>query len=1022
MKLFSEEVKTTSSNSPLNILQVANFDEIFFGVLEVQINERKYPVEEVAKYKGNPVVMIPIVVEGVEVEYPFILNKGQQEIFFNSENTTIPEVDCEILEESYNEDSQTQILEDIAKLKKDSIKQAQEEIARNAEIAKEQVLIERRKKERALKKYLESARENLVNEFTSISKKIKNELISDNDVKFEEIRESVDNKIDDIAKSLSQSLGKNLQNSSKIIDKSIKKLVVDLYENTVTPRVDKELEVIAEDIYKKVSEIGKDLNNKLSEKVDTSLLEGVNKELDAIRDANIELNNSLNKGVQKALSRVGNVDKKILEISEKFDNRISETEQEITQYFDEKLSVIKEETLDITDESRKYLQNLIQESKNGLLLEIRKIKDEKPIEYILESKKGKPIVKDWDSIEKDWDKKIHDKFENYKTDLRKYIVYASGGGTNATQYQEGGIMNGDLTVVGKISANEYLGLPTISSNYLPLSGGTVGGNVVITGALSASNYDPAANVATFLSNPSSANLRAALTDETGTGAAVFANSPSFTNATVNGVLTIVGTNATGAIVATSNSVANSISLASLLASSATGDIYFSVGRSLTINNAALIGHSNTGGGGKSYAFMTIYGRPASDLCVTQDGLVGIGTATPFAKLDVNGGSTTYPNIFNGYGSGTNVFGRISNINAAGSSTLAFGQTSNDVTTPAWIARYGSLHVTLPRAFEIWNSQLGILRFGTNDIERCRITEDGTLVIGNNTSHASALLEITSTTKGILIPRMTTLQRSAIASPSQGLEVFNTTKKRKEVFNGVSWDTLQPIGVERGGTIPNFKIFEDFPNANTGTNAIGTHGFYAYGSGGSNAEYTFSTALETPLAAGTHQFITAATNGSIKGAAITSRFSGLLNNALQFCFAVPNVTDTSVGLRLWGGYTFQLLFNNNTGELRLSGSGSGTIFNTLVASGITLQNGNFVSGTRYRMHMATLTTTTTDIYFASAPFDSSTWTPIFDGVVTHTAVSTASWGNSLNAFMLQTNTDSAKTLIIDWCQVEKTLQR
>lgn len=369
------------------------------------------------------------------------------------------------------------------------------------------------KKERALKKYLESARENLVNEFTSISRKIKNELISDNDTRFEEIRESVDNKIDDIAKSLSRSLGKNLQNSSKIIDKSIKKLVVDLYENIVTPRVDKELEVIAEDIYKKVSEIGDDLDDKLSKKVDTSLFEGVNKELDAIRDANIELNNSLNKGVQKALSRVGNVDKKILEISEQFNKKISETEQEITQYFDEKLSLVKEETLDIADDARKYLQDLIQESRNGLLSEIRKIKDEKPVEYILESKKGKPIAKDWDSIEKDWDKKIHDKFENYKTDLRKYIVYASGGGTNATQYQDGGIMNGDLNVMGSylsaginlldifpISSSSGSDVSSLSANwentytivqansagwvtpeldYLPLSGGEITGSLSI---------------------------------------------------------------------------------------------------------------------------------------------------------------------------------------------------------------------------------------------------------------------------------------------------------------------------------------------------------------------------------------------------------------------------------------------------------------------------------------------------------------------------------------------------------------
>lgn len=37
---------------------------------------------------------------------------------------------------------------------------------------------------------------------------------------------------------------------------------------------------------------------------------------------------------------------------------------------------------------------------------------------------------------------------------------------------------------------------------------------------------PGANVGTFLATPSSANLRAALTDETGTGAAVFADAPS----------------------------------------------------------------------------------------------------------------------------------------------------------------------------------------------------------------------------------------------------------------------------------------------------------------------------------------------------------------------------------------------------------------------------------------------------------------------------------------------------------------
>jgi len=49
------------------------------------------------------------------------------------------------------------------------------------------------------------------------------------------------------------------------------------------------------------------------------------------------------------------------------------------------------------------------------------------------------------------------------------------------------------------------------------------------------------NVATFLATPSSANLRGALTDETGTGAAVFATSPTITGATVNGITDLSAT-------------------------------------------------------------------------------------------------------------------------------------------------------------------------------------------------------------------------------------------------------------------------------------------------------------------------------------------------------------------------------------------------------------------------------------------------------------------------------------------------
>lgn len=53
-------------------------------------------------------------------------------------------------------------------------------------------------------------------------------------------------------------------------------------------------------------------------------------------------------------------------------------------------------------------------------------------------------------------------------------------------------------------------------------------------------------------------------------------------------------------------------------------------------------------------------------------------------------------------------------------------------------------------------------------------------------NASAVFEASSTTKGALIPRMTTTQRDAISSPATGLEIFNTTTGRFEHYNGTYW--------------------------------------------------------------------------------------------------------------------------------------------------------------------------------------------------------------------------------------------
>jgi len=58
--------------------------------------------------------------------------------------------------------------------------------------------------------------------------------------------------------------------------------------------------------------------------------------------------------------------------------------------------------------------------------------------------------------------------------------------------------------------------------------------------------------------------------------------------------------------------------------------------------------------------------------------------------------------------------------------------------------------------------------------------------------ASAQLEIVSTTRGFLPPRMTTTQKNAIGTPAAGLIVFDTTLAKLCVYSGTAWETITSL--------------------------------------------------------------------------------------------------------------------------------------------------------------------------------------------------------------------------------------
>lgn len=138
-------------------------------------------------------------------------------------------------------------------------------------------------------------------------------------------------------------------------------------------------------------------------------------------------------------------------------------------------------------------------------------------------------------------------------------------------------------------------------------------------------------------------------------------------------------------------------------------------------------------------------------------------------------------------------------------------------------------------------------------------------INTTTPNPSSALDVNSTNGGVLVSRMTSAQRDAIASPANGLLIFNTVNNSFEVFKTTCscWVTIYD-----GGDFPANSVVNTPPAAGS----LNYSGSFTVGKS-ATLNYTYLDAQADPQGATTFTWFRATTNAGTDAVAISGVNSG-----------------------------------------------------------------------------------------------------------------------------------------------------